>query len=319
VPSALSPQSLTAFNASNNRLTASTYDAAGNQSIDAAGSTFGYDAENRQITFNGTAGQYFYDGEGRRVKKIDSTGTTVFVYEVTGRLIAEYHSDPVPPPAGGGGTSYLTSDHLGSTRVVTKADGTVKARYDYLPFGEELPSSVGSRSSVTGYSAADSTKQKFTQKERDTESGLDYFLARYYSSAQGRFTSPDEFTGGPDEFYDFADKSAVNPTFYGDLSDPQSLNKYQYCYNNPLLYIDPNGHQGLREYARKIGDAAYQVGKDTVVGGAKGIYNLAVGVPNTINTVVDAVISPLTDFRFGQLPTAEPGTTGEKVRCSLPT
>ena len=141
---------------------------------------------------------------------------------------------------------------------------------------------------------------------------MDYFLARYYSSAQGRFTSPDEFVGGPDEFYDFADKSAVNPTSYADLSDPQSLNKYQYCYNNPLLYIDPNGHQGLREYARKIGDAAYQVGKDTVVGGAKGIYNLAVGVPNTINTVVDAVISPLTDFRFGQLPTAEPGTTGEK-------
>ncbi|HEV8370417.1 MAG TPA: RHS repeat-associated core domain-containing protein [Pyrinomonadaceae bacterium] len=36
-----------------------------------------------------------------------------------------------------------------------------------------------------------------TSKERDNETGLDYFLARYYSSAMGRFTSPDEFTGGP--------------------------------------------------------------------------------------------------------------------------
>ncbi|HSK30034.1 MAG TPA: RHS repeat-associated core domain-containing protein, partial [Candidatus Limnocylindria bacterium] len=64
-----------------------------------------------------------------------------------------------------------------------------------------------------------------TLKERDVETGLDYFLARYYSSTQGRFTSPDEFTGGPDELYDFADDAADNPTFYADLTNPQSLNK----------------------------------------------------------------------------------------------
>jgi RHS repeat-associated protein len=81
-----------------------------------------------------------------------------------------------------------------------------------------------------------------TSKERDIEIGLDYFLARYYSSNQGRFTSPDEFSGGPDELYDFAEDASDNPTFYGDLSEPQSLNKYQYCYNNPLAYVDPDGH-----------------------------------------------------------------------------
>jgi uncharacterized protein RhaS with RHS repeats len=85
-------------------------------------------------------GTYSYDCDGRRVKKIEATaGTTVFVYDVATRLIAEYHSDPVPPPAGGGGTSYLTTDHQGSTRVVTDSSGNVKARYDYLPFGEEIP------------------------------------------------------------------------------------------------------------------------------------------------------------------------------------
>jgi RHS repeat-associated protein len=174
-------------------------------------------------SFNGTAGQYFYDGDVRRVKKIDSSGTTVFVYNVSGQLIAEYHSDPLPTPAGGGGTSYLTSDHLGSTRVVTKSDGTVKARYDYLPFGEEISSTVGGRSSVSGYGGTDSTKQKFTQKERDIESGLDYFLARYYSSAQGRFTSPDPGNAG------------------ATRKDPQSWNGYSYSRNNPLKYVDPDG------------------------------------------------------------------------------
>ncbi|MEK6289733.1 MAG: RHS repeat-associated core domain-containing protein [Acidobacteriota bacterium] len=240
----LTPQVQSAFTAGNNRLVASVYDTAGNQTMDGQSRSFEYDGENRQTKFNSTVGQYFYDGDGRRVKKIDSTGTTVFVYNAGGQLIAEYHSDPVPPAAGGGGTSYLTSDHLGSTRVVTKSDGTVKARYDYLPFGEEIPSTIGVRGSVGGYSGADSTRQKFTQKERDNESGLDYFLARYYSSAQGRFTSPDEFTGGPDELYSFAEDASDNPTFYADIFQPQSLNKYQYCLNNPLAYVDPDGHQG---------------------------------------------------------------------------
>jgi hypothetical protein len=42
--------------------------------------------------------------------------------------------------------------------------------------------------------------------------------------------------------YDFAEDAADNPTFYADLSNPQSLNKYQYSYNNPLRYVDPDGH-----------------------------------------------------------------------------
>lgn len=81
-----------------------------------------------------------------------------------------------------------------------------------------------------------------TQKERDVETGLDYFLARNYSPTQARFTSPDEFTGRPDELFDFAETAADNPTFYSAIEEPQSLNKYQYCFNNPLSYVDPDGH-----------------------------------------------------------------------------
>jgi RHS repeat-associated protein len=64
---------------------------------------------------------------------------------------------------------------------------------------------------------------KFTGKERDTETGLDYFGFRYYSGAQGRWTSPDQ---------PFADQH---------IEDPQSWNMYAYVRNNPLAHVDPNG------------------------------------------------------------------------------
>jgi len=104
---------------------------------------------------------------------------------------------------------------------VTDSSGGVRKRYDYLPFGEELASSIGSRSAIAGYTSSDSTRQLFTSKERDNETGLDYFFARYYSSAQGRFTSVD--LAGP------------------SWANPQTLNKYQYALNNPFHYIDRNG------------------------------------------------------------------------------
>jgi RHS repeat-associated protein len=65
---------------------------------------------------------------------------------------------------------------------------------------------------------------RYTGKERDSESGLDYFGARYYSSSMGRFSSPD-----PSGLY------------YADPANPQSLNLYSYVGNNPLIFTDPSG------------------------------------------------------------------------------
>jgi RHS repeat-associated protein len=111
-------------------------------------------------------------------------------------------------------------------------------------------------------------------KERD-ETGLDFFQARYFSSVQGRFVSPDDFAGGPTEL--FAEVAAHNPTFYADIFDPQSLNKYSYCLNNPLIFVDPDGHQS------KVSDAlaiqSINVGQ-VGVGVAKTIANIYIGMKN---------------------------------------
>jgi RHS repeat-associated protein len=202
-----------------------------------------YDGENKQVEVrdasDNVVGQYLYNGDGQRVKKIvPATGeVTVFVHDAAGKQIAEYSTEVAS--GSDAKVAYLTNDHLGSPRINTDQTGAVNARHDYHPFGEEI--STQARSTSNGYQG-DSVKQKFTGKQRDAESGLDYFEARYYSSNLGRFVNPDEFAGGPDELFDFTDDASDNPTFYADLSVPQSLNKYQYTYNNPLNMTDDDGH-----------------------------------------------------------------------------
>jgi RHS repeat-associated protein len=84
---------------------------------------------------------------------------------------------------------------------------------EFAPFGQE----IDTQTTANNY--------KFTGKERDTESGLDYFGARHYGSSMGRFMSPDD-----------ADGSFSNPNV------PQNWNLYAYVQNNPLTNVDPDGH-----------------------------------------------------------------------------
>jgi RHS repeat-associated protein len=221
------------------------YDASGNLTKDAQNRTFTYDDENRQLTAVGSnlSMSYAYDGNGKRVKTFNAVTnqTTIFVYDTDGDLAAEYTIN-TPPPTNPT-ISYLTEDALGSVRVTTNSFGEVKARRDFLPFGEELYAGIGNRNVNQKYSSnADDTRKKFATYQRDVETNLDFAQSRYYSPMQGRFTSPDEFKGGPDELFDFNEDASDNPTFYADLANPQSLNKYQYTYNNPYKYNDPNGH-----------------------------------------------------------------------------
>ena len=237
------------FPRSDNRLVrgaGDAYDGAGNQTAwatvpaSASGSWFTYDGENRLLAAN-VAGDcshaggasFVYDGEGRRVQKISSSGAvTTYVHDAMGNLAAEY-STAAPAAAG---TQYLTSDFLGSTRLITDASGNPVRCFDYLPFGEEIPAGMNGRTgcyetmgSPQYPSPPDVADQKFTGKERDAETGLDFFGARYYSSAMGRFMSPDW-------------SAKAEPVPYAKLDNPQSLNLYAYSLNNPLRNVDRDGH-----------------------------------------------------------------------------
>ena len=211
----------------NNRLLAGPYqyDASGDLTNDGA-HTYTFDGDGRIAKVDGgTTATYIYDAFGARVEKSASGSDSQYVYDQNGAMntvfsngvfqrgfvymrgspIAEYFEN----------TTYSVHlDQLGSTRLLTRLDQTVRESDDYYPFGELIPSTP-----ATG------DINKFTGKERDSESGLDNFGFRYFGSSLGRFMSPDE------PFYD------------GDIHDPQKLNLYSYVRNSPTTSVDPDGHR----------------------------------------------------------------------------
>ena len=110
---------------------------------------------------------------------------------------------------------YYHLDAVGSVRAVTNQQGQVIRRHDYLPFGEEY---------LAGPATPDPLR--FAGKERDADTGLDYFGARYYASRTGRFTTVDPLMD-----------------VEGALFNPQQWNRYAYVSNNPLRYRDPDGRR----------------------------------------------------------------------------
>ncbi len=126
------------------------------------------------------------------------------------------------PSPGGEVVEYYHLDAIGNVRAVTNAAGQVIERHDYLPFGEEC--TTGPCASSPALAAGQ--PRKFTSKERDPETGLDYFGARYYGSKIGRFTTTDPYL----------DQRAA-------LFNPQLWNRYAYGLNNPLRFVDPDGRQ----------------------------------------------------------------------------
>ena len=195
------------------------YDKNGNLTQDSEGKTFLYDAENHQkeLKINGVSkGKYLYDGDGKRVKKISDLETTIFVYNGAGQLVAEYSTQQATTPQ----VSYLTSDHLGSPRIITDNTGNIIARKDFNAFGDETNSAQ--RTTTLGYKPEE-IRQDYTGYQKDDESGLEFAQARYYNNKHGRFTSVDPLTAS------------------ANVKDPQTFNRYSYAMNSPYKFTDPLG------------------------------------------------------------------------------
>ena len=132
-----------------------------------------------------------------------------------------------PTSAGSLNTHFYLGDHLGTAQMEFAAGGWPVWQGQFAPYGGELHNGMPVAADQPDSTTAN--HYKFTGKERDTESGLDYFGARYYASNMGRWMSPD-----------WAAKAIPVP--YAKLDNPQTLNLYAYVGNNPLSRRDPDGH-----------------------------------------------------------------------------
>jgi len=232
------------YQLSSNRITTAGfgYDAAGNQVRALAGSVsqrFQYDAANRMVSVKtddnsivlasytygcsserlvgeeGGTRTYYVDDAEKTVAEFSESGASTtplwsksYVF-LDGRLLSVL----TPDGSGGDAVEYQHPDRLGTRLVTNPVTGTSLEQVT-LPFGTV----INSESTNT------TTKRRFTSYERSGATGLDYAINRHYDSQQGRFTQ-------------------VDPLGMGsvDLTDPQTLNLYAYCANDPINRFDSNG------------------------------------------------------------------------------
>ena len=216
---------LDANNVPNNRIAGGS-DNNGNQSGGVAGTSLQYDVANRVSEVNGSS-YYGYDSDNRRIYyRNASGGETIYLYGADGRKltsytmtfqtvsgVAEIEMNPAPNygnvyftgmlvAAEGGG---VTTDRIGSVRT---GPGTLS--FQSYPYGVE-------------YATTANDREKYATYTRDSLTGLDYAMNRYYWSQWGRFLSP-------------------HPSWRSAMrAKPQSWNRYAYALNDPVNNGDPTG------------------------------------------------------------------------------
>ncbi|MBF0593332.1 MAG: RHS repeat-associated core domain-containing protein [Candidatus Omnitrophica bacterium] len=235
--------------------------------------TYQYDAQNRLTAVrNAGIGQasylvseYTYDGDGGRTRKtvyhrdkaayslmvdnmlfnmygfnlpatdanttVETTRYVGNIYEDTGiRQTKSIYmgSIRVASADNSGNIFYFHGDHLGSTNVLTDRWGGQREVTEYDPFGQIIRHDQGLNVPKV------LTWNYFTGKTLDDESGLMYYGARYYNPRLGRFITPDTIVQAP--------------------SNPQTLNRYTYCNNNPVNLVDPSGHGWFKQIWGSVKD-----------------------------------------------------------------
>lgn len=220
------------------------YDASGNVTADSyrnIGFVI-YDINNLPAAVFPTTSQqevYCYDVNGNRTEKLVNGTYTFYVngpngntemvqkgvynYNYTYNIWGNDNIGQVLVNGGSLGHYYYLKGHLGDVKVIIDANDSLQGYNDYYPFGMQMDSRNGSSSADGRY--------KYTSKERDAETGYDYFGARYYDSRIGRWMSVDPLAN-----------------LHGDYSP------YAYVFNNPLLLLDPDGRDSIQT-ATAVADA----------------------------------------------------------------
>ncbi|MCI0400653.1 MAG: RHS repeat-associated core domain-containing protein, partial [Gammaproteobacteria bacterium] len=241
------------FNTASNRITTAgfEYDPAGNQTravVDSVGTQqqYRYDAAGRLAQVLNADGSsvlatYSYGASNQRLKSVEGSVTTYYGWD-GGKVIAEY--DPSGANAlqwrtgyiylggrllattNGGGTRFHHPDRLGTRLVTDQSNGEIVTVQLTMPFGTMQPFSgpYGGDNSWQHPTKNNPSKRRFTSYDRSDATGMDYAVNRFYQAAQGRFTQVDPIEMGA-----------------ARLSDPQSLNLYSYCGNDPINHVDPDG------------------------------------------------------------------------------
>jgi len=212
-----------------------------------------------------SATNYFYDPQGQRVGKQQADTMEDYVYDPQGHIIsvhdgsanllrAELHTPEGRhvatwnPSANYGPLFWNHVDWLGTHRVRTDSTGTAREWCSDTPYGMNLACTPG-----------DTSPMHFTGKQRDYETGLDNFGARYFGGGNslGRFVTPDPLlnSGRPD--------------------DPQSWNRYAYVNNNPLRYNDPFGLYKWANACDEANDSACKADRDRFRAWYAGLKNAA--------------------------------------------
>jgi len=186
--------------------------------------TIEYNVDNKpyhvEHSGGGIAMDLLYDGNGGRVKKEVAQGSTTYYFgdhyeikdgDATKYIFAGNLRIAQIVGANNDSPEYFHKDHLGSSSVMTNDQGAVVESTDYLPFGE-----------TRSHTGTEVSNYKFTDQELDPESGLYNYDARMYDPVTGLFVTAD--------------------IMVQNFSNPQTLNRYAYCGNNPLAYVDPDGH-----------------------------------------------------------------------------
>lgn len=267
-----------------------TYDANGNMTSDGV-NCYTYNDDNdltqaRNCTSGQLIGEYTYDDQGNRIiQKIYQNGVlsqTVYTptksfeatkiasngqfqntsyYILDGQILARKNSD--------GTKTFYHNDTLGSATLLTNQAGQLVENTTYYPFG-------GIKTGGT------QSKFLYTGQKRDSETGLDYYNARYYNDQIARFTQPD--------------------TFVQDIYNPQDLNEYSYVLNNPLKYIDPTGHWSISSLFSSIAsifsNSAPKPASTYTLPSNSIFTNTKVNLANTSGTLPTAYTkeSPITNY-----------------------